>query len=106
MRHLPVWLVEFVKLLGGRQLHPLTTQCPMCHQMVRLHDNKSGRRHMFAHARSLYQGYRFSVHYTAEIKCIGSNCVKLFDPRPKERQRFMLPASLLNEPGACRAIER
>ena len=40
---LSVWLVEFIKLLGGRRLHPLNAECPICHRMVRLHYNKAGR---------------------------------------------------------------
>ena len=50
MRHLGVWVAEFLKLLGGRRLHPLTTQCPICQQMVRLHVNKGGRRHFIRSA--------------------------------------------------------
>jgi hypothetical protein len=97
MRYLSVWVIEFFKLIGGRRLHPLATQCPVCQQMVRLHVNKEGRRHMFAHARALYEGSRFSVHYAAKVKCIGSGRTKLFDPRPNETQRFNLPKSLLEE---------
>ena len=98
MRHLSVWVIEFLKLLGGRRLHPLTTQCPICRQMVRLHVNKAGRRHVFAHARELYAGSRFSVHYTAKtMKCVGSGKAKLFDPHPSEQQHFKLPKSLLEE---------
>jgi hypothetical protein len=97
VRQLSVWVVEFIKLLGGQQLHPLTTQCPMCQQMVRLHVNKAGRRHMFGHARALYEGSRLSVHYAANVKCVGSDSPKLFDPHPGERQRFKLPGSLLDE---------
>ena len=52
MRILSVWVLEFIKLLGRRRLHPLNAQCPICHQMVRLHYNKAGRRHLFAHARA------------------------------------------------------
>jgi hypothetical protein len=48
---LSVWVIEFTKLLGGRRLHPLNAECPICHQMVRLHYNKAGRRHLLAHAR-------------------------------------------------------
>src|SRR5580704_761855 len=44
MRHIFVWVVEFIKLLGGRRLHPIATQCPICQQMVRLHVDKAGRR--------------------------------------------------------------
>jgi hypothetical protein len=97
MRALSVWFVEFTKLLGGRRLHPLTIQCPVCQQMVRLHVDQAGRRHMFAHARALNEGSRFSVHYAAEVKCVGSDSPKLFDPRPGERQHFKLPGSLLDE---------
>jgi hypothetical protein len=97
MRHLFVWVIEFLKLLGGRRLYPLTTQCPVCQQMVRLHVNKAGRRHVLAHTRALYEGSRFSVHYTAKAKCGGSGRVKLFDPRPNEHQHFKLPNSLLEE---------
>lgn len=97
MRHLSVWVIEFIKLVGRRRLHPLVTPCPVCQQMVRLHVNKAGRRHAFAHARELYEGSRLSVHYTAKFKCVGSGNPKLFDPRPSERQRFKLPNSLLEE---------
>ncbi len=58
LRRLSVWVIEFLKLIGRRQLHPLVTQCPVCQQMVRLHVNKAGRRHVFAHARELYEGSR------------------------------------------------
>jgi hypothetical protein len=94
MRHLPVWVVEFIKLVGGRRLHPLVTQCPICLQMVRLHVDKAGRRHMYGHARELYEGSRLSEHYAAKMKCVGSGSAKLFDPRPNEHQRFKLPNSL------------
>ena len=97
MRHFSIWAIEFFKLLGGRRLHPLTTQCPICKQMVRLHVNKAGRRHVFAHARELYEGSRFSVHYSAKNKCVGSGGPRLFDPRPNEHKRFKLPSSLLEE---------
>jgi len=98
MRHLSVWLIELAKLVGGRRLHPLVTQCPICQQLVRLHVNKAGRRHVFGHARQLYEGARLSVHYASNMKCVGSGSVKLFDPRPSEHQHFKLPASLLDEP--------
>jgi len=97
MRHLPIWIVEFIKLLGGRRLHPLVTQCPICRQTVRLHVNKAGRRHMFAHVRGLYEGSRFCEHYAAETRCGGSGALAAFDPRPNEHQRFKLPASLREE---------
>jgi hypothetical protein len=97
MRHFSVWAFEFIKLLGGRRLHPLVAQCPMCRQMVRLHVNKAGRRHVYAHARELYEDARLSVHYSAKMKCVGSGTVKLFDPRPNEHLHFKLPNSLLEE---------
>jgi hypothetical protein len=91
---LSVWVIEFIKLLGGRRLHPLETQCPICQQMVRLHVNKAGRRHAYGHARELYEGARLSLHYAANTKCDGSGSRKLFDPHPNERQHFKLPNSL------------
>ena len=97
IRPLFVWIVEFIKLLGGRRLHPVATQCPICRQMVRLHVNKAGRRHVFAHARGLYEGSRFDVHYTAEMRCVGSGALTAFNPRPNEDQRFKLPAALADE---------
>ncbi len=97
MRHLSVWVIEFIKLVGGRRLHPLATQCPVCRQVVRLHVNKAGRRHVFGHARELYEGSRLSAHYATTFKCVGSGSRKIFDPRPNERQRFKLPSSLVEE---------
>jgi hypothetical protein len=97
MRYLSVWLVEFIKLLGRRRPHPICTQCPMCGQRVQLHVNRAGRRHVFAHARGLYEGCRLCVHYVAKIKCLGSGARMIFDPRPNERQRFKLPDSLLEK---------
>jgi hypothetical protein len=97
MGHLSVWLLEFFKLIGRRRLHPLVVQCPVCQRMVRLHVNKAGRRHVFAHARELYEESRISVHYDATFKCVGSGSKKLFDPRPNERQHFKLPNSLLEQ---------
>jgi len=97
MRQLFVWVVEFIKFLGGRRLHPLLTQCPICRQTVRLHVNKAGRRHVVTHARSLYEGCRLCVHFVARVKCLGSDTVMTFDPRPDEHQRFKLPDSLLEE---------
>ena len=98
MRILSVWVLEFIKLLGRRRLHPLNAECPICHQMVRLHYNKAGRRHLFAHARAysgtLYEGSRYRAHYTAKIKCVGSGMLATFDPRPNESQQFKLPKSL------------
>jgi hypothetical protein len=89
---LSVWLIEFIKLLSRRRLHPLNAQCPICHRMVRLHYNKAGRRHMFAHARAysraLYEGSRYCVHYTEKMKCSGSGTLVKFDPRPNETQHF------------------
>ena len=94
MRRLSIWLLEFIKLLGGRRLHPLVTECPICRQRVRLHVNKAGRRHVFAHARGLYEGCRFGVHYVAKIKCLNSGARIIFDPRPNEHYRFKLPDAL------------
>lgn len=93
-----VWLFELIKLLGGRPVHPLNAECPICHRMVRLHYNKAGRRHMIAHAhtysRTLYEGSRFGAHYTAKMKCVGSGMLAKFDPRPNEPQHFNAPKSL------------
>jgi hypothetical protein len=97
MRHLVVWGLEFLKLLGGRRLHPLVAECPICQQMVRLHFDKAGRRHAMAHARSLYEGSRFGVHYAATVRCVGSGTSKVFHPRPNEHQRFKLPNTLLEK---------
>jgi len=98
MRILSVWVFEFLKLVGRRRLHPLNAECPFCHQMVQLHYNKAGRRHLFAHARAysraLYEGAHYGAHYSAEIKCLGSGMVATFDPRPNEKQRFSTPKSL------------
>src|ERR1700747_1057864 len=98
MRILGVWAIEFIKLLARRRLHPLNAECPICHQMVRLHYNKAGRRHLFAHARAyshtLYEGSRYRNHYAAKIKWVGSGMRAKFDPRPNESQRFNLPKSL------------
>jgi len=95
MRHLPVWVAEFIKLLVGRQLHPLLSQCPICQQTVHLHINRAGRRHVFAHARGLYEGCRLCKHSVGKIKCLGSGALMIFNPRPNEHQRFKLPDSLL-----------
>jgi hypothetical protein len=95
MQLLSLWVQEAMKLLGGRRLHPLTTRCPICSQSVRLHVNKAGRRHVLKHARALYEGARLDVHHVANVKCVGSKRVKVFDPRPGEQQRFKLPESPL-----------
>jgi hypothetical protein len=97
MQLLYLWVREFLKLLGGQRLYPLTTQCPICRQSVRMHVNKAGRRHVLGHARALYEGARLDVHHVAKVKCVGSKRVKVFDPRPGEQQRFKLPKSLLSE---------
>ena len=98
MRLLSVWVIEFLKLIGRQRLHPLNAECPFCHQMVRLHYNKAGRRHLFAHARAtsraLYEGSRYDSHYAAAIKCVGSDTLVKFDPHPNENQRFKPPKSL------------
>jgi hypothetical protein len=97
MHRFSLWVREFLKLLGGRRLHPLTAECPICRQSVRLHVNKAGRRHLFGHARVLYEGARLGVHHISEVECVGSKAMKYFDPRPGERQRFKLPDSLLHD---------
>ena len=97
MRHFSVWVVEFFKLVGGGRLHPLRTCCPICGQMVRLHVDKAGRRHVFAHARALFEGSRYRVHYAAKIRCLGSGIAAKFDPRPNETQHFKVPSALLSE---------
>jgi hypothetical protein len=98
MRTLPLWIKEFLKLLGRRRLHPINAECPICHQMIRLHYNKAGRRHVYAHARAtsraLYEGSSYAVHYAAKIKCLGSGTLANFDPRPNEHQHFKPPKSL------------
>ena len=91
MRILSVWFIEFLKVLGRRRLHPLNAECPICHQMVRLHYNKAGRRHLLVHARTysraLYEGSRYSAHYAAELKWVGSGTLAKFEPRlPKSRR--------------------
>jgi len=92
MRILSVWFIESLKILGRRRLHPLNAECPICHQMVRLHYNKAGRRHLLVHARAyshaLYEGARYSAHYTAELRCLGSGTQAKFDPRPNENLSF------------------
>jgi hypothetical protein len=97
MRNLRVWVVELTKLLIRRRLHPLLTQCPICQQTVHLHVNRAGRRHVFGHARGLYEGCSLCKHYVGRIKCLGSGALMLFDPRPSEHQRFKLPDSLLEK---------
>jgi hypothetical protein len=98
MRIFSVWVFEFLKLIGRRPLYPLNAECPICRQMVRMHYNKAGRRHLFAHARAysraLYEGYRYGAHYSAKMKCVGSGTLATFDPRPNEKQRFGTPKSL------------
>lgn len=98
MRTLPVWIMEFLKLLGRQRLHPINAECPICRQMIRLHYNKAGRRHVYAHAwatsRALYEGSRYAVHYASKIRCIGSDAPAKFDPRPNEHQHFKTPKSL------------
>jgi hypothetical protein len=93
-----VWLIESIKLLRGTRLHPLNAECPICHRMVRLHYNKAGRRHMLAHARAysraLYEGSRYRAHYAAKMKCVGSDMLAKFEPRPNEAQHFNPPKSL------------
>ena len=77
MRIFSVWVFEFLKLIGRRPLYPLNAECPICRQMVRMHYNKAGRRHLFAHARAysraLYEGYRYGAHYSAKMKCASES---------------------------------
>ena len=76
MRIFSVWVFEFLKLVGRRPLYPLNAECPICHQMVRMHYNKAGRRHLLGHARAssraLYEGSRYGAHYAATMKCVGA----------------------------------
>lgn len=95
MRHTSIWILEFLKLLTRGGFIP--TPCPICQCPVRLHVNKAGRRHLFAHARGLFEGSRFSIHYVAKAKCPGSGAQIKFDPRPDKHQRFKLPDSLFEE---------
>jgi hypothetical protein len=98
MRRLIVWVIEFIKLLARRRLYPLNAECPICHQMVRLHYNRAGRRHLLAHAgvcsRALYEGSRYCAHYIAKAKCLGSGTLAKFDPHPNENQHFKWPKFL------------
>ena len=94
MKQLYAWLVELWKLIDGRRLYPIVVQCPVCRQNVRLHVNKAGRRHVYGHAVSLYQGAQFRRHFVGNMQCSGSGTTKEFDPRPTERQHFKLPDSL------------
>jgi hypothetical protein len=95
MRLISVWVRELFKVLSRQHLYPLTTQCPICQQSVRLHVDNAGRRHVLTHARALYEGSRLGVHYVDKVECVGSRSVNKFDPRPGEQQRFKLPESLL-----------
>jgi hypothetical protein len=98
MRILFVWFIELIKLFGRWRLHALNAECPICHQMVRLHYNGAGRRHLLAHARAcsraLYDGSRYSAHYIANVRCIGSGTLAKFDPHPNETQQFKLSKPL------------
>jgi hypothetical protein len=47
--------------------------------------------------RGLYEGCRLCKHYVGKLKCLGSGALMIFDPRPKEHQRFKLPNSLLEK---------
>ena len=101
MRILFVWVVEFIKLLGRRRLHPLNAECPICHQMVRLHHDNAGRRHLLAHARAcsraLYEGARYCGTALTTLQTLNV-LVRThwcdFDPRPNEDQHFKTPKSL------------
>jgi hypothetical protein len=50
--------------------------------------------HARACSRALYEGARYCAHNTANIKCLGSDTLVRFDPRPNEDQRFKMPKSL------------
>jgi hypothetical protein len=97
MRVFSIWALELLKFVGWRRLHPLNAECPICHQMVRLHYNRAGRRHVLAHARALYESYRYGVHYNAKVKCVASGAQTAFNPRPQEIQRFKLPNGIFKE---------
>jgi hypothetical protein len=93
VRNLSIWLVEFMKL--GATLHACSQcRCPICRQMVRLHYKKAGLAHARAGSRALYEGSRYAVHYTAKLKCVGSNTLAKFDSRLDEHQHFNMPKSL------------
>ena len=47
-----------------------------------------------AYSRALYEGSRYRAHYTAKMKCVGSDMLAKFDPRPNEAQHFNPPKSL------------
>jgi hypothetical protein len=98
VHNLSVWLVELLKLVGRRRLHPVNAECPICRRMVRLHCKKAGRRHVLAHARAcsraLYDGSRYAVHYTARLRCAGSGALAKFDPHPNEIHYFKPPRSI------------
>jgi hypothetical protein len=98
MRNITVWIIEFIKFAARRHVHPVNAECPICHQMVRLHYRKAGRRHVFAHgracSRALYEGSRYAVHYTSKLRCLGSGTLAKFDPRPDENQYFNPPPIL------------
>jgi hypothetical protein len=68
MRISIIWVIEFTKLGARQRLHPVNAECPFCHQMVRLHYNRAGLRHLLAHAGALYEGSRYSAHYIANAR--------------------------------------
>lgn len=94
MRHLSVWVIEFLKLLGERRPRPLAAQCPICGKMVRLHVNKAGRRHMLGHARALYRRLRDFRALCSKSQMCPFTQAKVFHPHPDENQHFKLPDSL------------
>ena len=100
MRVLFVWVVEFIKLLGRRRLHPLNAECPICHHMVRLHYDNAGRRHLLAHARAcsraLYEGAGSGTALTTlqTLNVLVRTHFVQFDPRPNEDQHFKTPKTL------------
>ena len=53
MRIFSIWALELLKLVGRRRLHPLNVECPICHQMVRLHYNSGSPASVGARSRPL-----------------------------------------------------
>jgi hypothetical protein len=47
-----VWVIEFIELLGSGRVHPLSAECPICHQTLHLHYDGGGRRHLISPARA------------------------------------------------------
>ena len=79
LRLLCVWVVEFLKAFGGGGFTLLRHNVPCASRW-------------FA-STSISQ----AADYAANLKCMGSDSPKRFDPRPSEHQYFKLPGSLLDE---------